>query len=304
MTEKNATVTAITKVEAAPQAMVVSGSLRINGVAEVFALAKHLARARGFVPKAFLGDEGSIAAAIMTGIELGMGPMESMRSIHIIEGRPTMSADLMLARAIRAGIRVTWLRTDTTIARIKLERAGFAPFELAYTVDDAKTAGLWGKNTWAKFPAQMLRARAISGAMRAYAPDVLGSGIYTSEEVTDGDVPDAPADAEVIEIVSRETGEFTTVTPSQLAQCKTLESTLEWLRMKRAQPEWQPNRQRIDAHIAKLATGAPEAERIAIAKMVDDALGVKRAPDSDMTRPDDVPPLDVPDDGPTDYQDA
>src|SRR5689334_13297072 len=113
MTEK----TALALVEPQASALAVSGSIRINGVADVFALAKSLAKARGFVPKHLLGDEGSIAAAILTGIELGLGPMEAMRSIHVIEGRPTMSADLMLARAIRSGIVVTWIKASATEAR-------------------------------------------------------------------------------------------------------------------------------------------------------------------------------------------
>lgn len=249
-------------------ALAVSGAIRINGVAEVFALAKHLAKAKGFVPKNLLGDEGSIAAAILTGIELGLGPMEAMRSIHIIEGRPSMSADLMLARAIRAGIVVTWLKANATEARAKLQRPGFPPYEQSWTQQDAVTAGLWGKNTWAKYPAAMLRARCISAALRAYAPDVLGSGVYTPDEIHDGDVIDAASEI----ITDPETGEVhEQPPPSALSKCTTLDQTLAWVKV-RVRPGWQPDRAAIGKHLAKLMAGAPESELEAAKRMIDDLV--------------------------------
>lgn len=161
----------------------IAGSIEIRGIADVLTLATHLAKAKGFVPRALLGDPGSIAAAILTGLELGMGPMEAMRSLHVIDGRTTMSAELMLSRAIARGVRHQWLETTATVARIRLERDGSRPFDLAYTIEDAQTAGLARKDNWRGHPKAMLRARCISAALRAYCPDVLGSGIYTPEEL-------------------------------------------------------------------------------------------------------------------------
>lgn len=170
--------------------LAVSGSVRLDGMADVLRLSEMLARAQGFVPRAFLGQPAAISAAILTGLEMGMGPMESLRSIHMVEGKPTLSADLMLARAIRAGVLIEWARSDNEAATIVLERGGKRHTQ-TFTMDDARTAELAGKGNWKKYPAAMLRARAISAAMRAFCPDVLGSGVCTPEELED--VPREPA---------------------------------------------------------------------------------------------------------------
>lgn len=151
-----------------------------------------LARAEGFIPRAFVERPHAILAAIMTGGELGIGPMESLRSIHIIDGRPMLSADLMLRLALRAGVRVEWLRTDAEEARCKLTRAGHPDHEHAFTIAEAKNAGLAGRGNWSKYPAAMLRARCISAALRAWCPDVIGAGVYVDGELTDDEPSPLP----------------------------------------------------------------------------------------------------------------
>lgn len=235
-------------------ALAVSGAVAINGLGEVFRLASALARARGFVPKAYVGQPEAIAAAVLTGIELGIGPMEALRSLHVVDGKPCMAADFMLARAIRAGVRPQWLRSDAKEARIRLTRAGFEPMELAFTIEEAKGAKLTNKDNWQRYPAAMLRARCVSAAMRAFCPDVLGSGIYTPEEmgaiVDEGgepyvvvSAPEAPpagalsadtSDAEDEAACGGSCGniapERETSAPVQLRECKTAEDLRAWCR--------------------------------------------------------------------------
>ena len=193
------TTTAIAVADKAASGLAFGGSIRIDSLAEVFRLADRLAEAKGFIPTHLLGNPNGIAAAILTGIELGLGPMEAMRSIHIVEGKPTLAADLMLARAIRAGVKPTWLQSDARLASLKLERPGFAPYTSNFSIDDAKNAGLAGRGNWTKYAPAMLRARAVSAGMRAFCPDVLGSNVYTPDEL------EAEARAETaqrVEIVS------------------------------------------------------------------------------------------------------
>lgn len=150
---------------------------------EATAMANTLAQARDFVPRALAGNKHAVLAAILTGAELGIGPMQALRSIHVIEGKPTLSADLMLALAIRAGVRPQWVASTPTLAHLRLVREGFEPHEHRFTIDEARAAGLLGKDNWRKYPAAMLRARCLSAALRAYCPDVLGAGIYVEGEV-------------------------------------------------------------------------------------------------------------------------
>jgi len=148
----------------------------------VWQMAERLHGAKGFIPSA-LNTPGAIAACILTGLELGLGPMQSLRSIHVIEGRPMLSADLMLSIALRSGVRAKWLAQTDTGAHVRLTRAGHEPHEHTFTAIDAKRAGLDRRQNWQRYPAAMLRARCISAALRAYCPDVLGAGVYVEGEI-------------------------------------------------------------------------------------------------------------------------
>ena len=156
---------------------------------DVFRLADSLAQSRGFVPSTYLGQPHAIAACILTGAELGMGPMESLREIHVVNGRPTLSSGAMLARAIRAGVRVEWLESTDTVATLRLTRDD-VQHEETWTIEGARKAGLAGKSgPWQTYPKAMLRARCISAAVRAFAPDVIGGGgLYVPEEAESIDV--------------------------------------------------------------------------------------------------------------------
>lgn len=224
------TTLAVVRGQAPSTGLALTGQVEIRSMAEVFRLAAALAEARNFVPRAYAGDSNAIAAAILTGIELGIGPMEALRSIHMIEGKPTMSAEMMLARAMRAGIRCRWLRLDATCAELEVTRDG-VPQRMSFTMEEARAAGLAGKGNWSKFPAAMLRARCASAAMRAFCPDVLGSGIYTPEELA----PDAAVreDGTPVEAPATVRAEVEVAKPPKartLDDCADADEVLAWCR--------------------------------------------------------------------------
>jgi hypothetical protein len=137
----------------------------------------------GFLPRAVNTPEKAMAI-IQTGKELGLGPMQSLRSIHIIEGKPTMSADLIagLALAKLPGSVLRVVESSDKKCVIEAGRSGqkLTPFE--YTMADAQRAGLAGKDNWKKHPRAMLRARAITEAARAIFPDTC-VGLYDPDEL-------------------------------------------------------------------------------------------------------------------------
>lgn len=159
---------------------------------DVARISSALSKARGFVPSSYIGNAPAIAAAIMTGLEVGIGPMQALREIHVIEGKPTLSATMMLALAIRAGVRHQWLRADDEEAHLRLTRAGWEPHEQRFSMADAKRAGLAGRGNWGKHPGAMLRARCLSAAMRAFCPDVLGGSVYVEGEIEPSEHTRAP----------------------------------------------------------------------------------------------------------------
>jgi hypothetical protein len=110
--------------------------------------------------------------------------MVSLRSIHLVKGRVVIAAETQLALMHRAGIRSRWTKTSGTEAALELKRPNDEAVEFVYTLEDAKAAGLTGRDTWRKHPGAMLRARCISTAARAFAPEVV-SGCYTPDEAVD-----------------------------------------------------------------------------------------------------------------------
>ena len=112
----------------------------------------------------------------------------------MIEGRVELSAHLMLTlMTTRLGVKFSWLESTATVAKLKLERPDQAPHVEEMTWEDAERAGLASRQTWTRYPKQMLRARAISNAARAYCPEIL-TGCYVEGELTEARLVDEPAD--------------------------------------------------------------------------------------------------------------
>lgn len=213
-------------------AMTVTGNIRISSMQEAIALADRLAHARGFVPASMVQNGPAVLAAILTGAELGFGPMESLRSFDMIEGKVSMKAEVMLGRAHRFGHRTRWLRTDNECATISVTLVGQAQPEapISFSMEDAKRAGLAGKGNWSKHPAAMLRARAASAAIRAHCPEVLGAGVYESEsgELTEGNVPPLAVTATVVQDAPKPQPAAAPAARKRLADCATGAELYEW----------------------------------------------------------------------------
>jgi hypothetical protein len=114
----------------------------------------------------------------------GMHPAIAARDYHVIQGRPALKADAMLARFQAVGGKVEWTcYTDAKVAG-KFSHPQGGTIEIEWTVNRAKSAGLATKDNWQKWPRQMLRARCISEGVRTVYPGVT-TGMYTPEEVQD-----------------------------------------------------------------------------------------------------------------------
>lgn len=156
-----------------------------QSLTELKELASHLAQART-LPEALQKSPSDIMALVMAGAELGLAPMQSLRALVLIKGKPTLSADAMgaLVKSRRDVCEFLMLRhSDSTKATYEAKRVGDpASTTLTFSIEDAKQAGLTGNDNWRKFPAAMLRARALSAICRAVFPDLL-LGVYDPEEL-------------------------------------------------------------------------------------------------------------------------
>lgn len=139
-----------------------------------------------FVPTSFRNNPAAIAAAILYGDEVGLGPMQSLAKIAVINGRPTLAAEAQRALILQAGHDL-WVE-EATASRCTVvgrRRGSEATSRITWTLDDAKRAGLTGKPPWKLYPRQMLLARASAELARAVFPDAIG-GLASTEELDDG----------------------------------------------------------------------------------------------------------------------
>jgi hypothetical protein len=154
----------------------------MTSISEMIELSKELAKAKGLLPK-HAQDAGSILAIILAGQELGWGPMGALRSLQLVSGKLTLTADAMLGLVVKAGIRITWEKDGTDGVATLVMKRGDMNHRQTFTMDDAKKAGL-SSDTWRKYGPAMLRARCVSAAVRAFCPDVL-NGAYLPGELPD-----------------------------------------------------------------------------------------------------------------------
>lgn len=137
------------------------------------------------IPSGFKRPEDALYA-IALGHELGLSPIYSLNNIAVINGKPTLSADCKLAICKSSpefgGVDIKDSSTSCTVTlKRKYANGTMESRTVTFTIEDAKKAGLMNKDVWAKYPARMLRARALGYACTDVFGDLL-AGIYTPEE--------------------------------------------------------------------------------------------------------------------------
>ena len=183
-----------------------TNGLSLTTMADAMAFAKMVSGTE-FAPKDFRGKPEACLLAIQHGSEIGLSPMQSLQSIAVVNGRPTIYGDAALAVCL-ASVVCEWVTEsvdgegDRMVATCSAQRRGYpAPITSTFSVGDAKAAGLWGKQgPWSQYPKRMLAMRARGFALRNAFADVL-RGLVTAEEAQDYQVtgievvPNRPAPA-------------------------------------------------------------------------------------------------------------
>jgi len=126
----------------------------------------------------------------------GRHPAIAARDYHIIQGRPALKADAILARFQESGGRVEWHKYAADGVEATFTHPQGGSLRIGWTMADARSAGLGSKDVWKQYPRAMLRARVISEAVRTVYPAVL-CGFFTPEEVGDFDTRPGSAGAVV-----------------------------------------------------------------------------------------------------------
>ena len=146
----------------------------------------------GLLPEAYRGKPANVLVALEYGAALGIPPMVSIQQVHVVQGKPVASAQLIGALVRKAGHRLR-VTGDAKRARCEIVRADDPDFTFVaeWTIERARDAKLTGKETWRAYPENMLKARAITECARDACPEALAGVSYTAEELGD----DSPAEA-------------------------------------------------------------------------------------------------------------
>lgn len=142
------------------------------------------------VPKDFKGRQGNCLIAMQWGAELGLKPLQALQNLAIINGRPALWGDAVIALVRASSVCEYVIETQTdTVATCKVKRRGEPEQERTFSMADAQAAGLKGKSgPWTQYPKRMLQMRARSFALRDVFPDVL-RGMAVAEELMDAPPP-------------------------------------------------------------------------------------------------------------------
>lgn len=165
----------------------------INNMDDAFRLAEMVAKSRMFKDAE---DAGKAMMKILAGREMGFTPMQSLRGIHVFDGKVEMGAGLLAAK-IKASTKYDYqvIRSDDKGTELQWFEGGNPVGASSFTMDDAKRAGLAGKSNWMKFPGDMCFARALTQGQRRYCPDVALGSVYAEGEISESAPASSPAPA-------------------------------------------------------------------------------------------------------------
>lgn len=144
-----------------------------------------LARA-SIIPDALRGKPHDVLVAVLTGAELGISPMQALREIYVVKGRPFIASLLRVALIRQSPECLAWQLVESTAkkATYRTQRRGdLTPTTMTFTIEEAEASGLLAQN--AKYrtdPALMLRRRCAGRLIDEVYPDVI-RGVGAREDV-------------------------------------------------------------------------------------------------------------------------
>jgi hypothetical protein len=158
--------------------MIAAGNrgLQLNSLDDYFRYANCLIQS-GITPRGIKTPQ-QVIVALQYGAELGLKPMQAMSTVMVVNGKPALYGDGMLAVAQSSGVLEDIVETVTgeggaMVATCKVKRKGRSEVVATFSWADAQRAALTGSDTYKKYPQRMLKHRARAFALRDAFPDVL-----------------------------------------------------------------------------------------------------------------------------------
>jgi len=174
-----------------PNVMLENGSFQPNDMNGLWRMAE-MYHASGFTPDG-VNSPQSCFIIMAKALEIGLGLMQSMESIAVINGKAAIWGDAITALIHRSGLLEEWEETyegdagtDEWACVCRMKRKGGMEVANRFSLADAKQAGLMSKTPWQRYTARMMKMRARGFTSRDLFADVLG-GMYLAEELIGGD---------------------------------------------------------------------------------------------------------------------
>jgi hypothetical protein len=162
-------------------------ALRRSDVPAAFAEQMHMAKVLSesdLLPKHLRGRPANVLVILQGARALDVAGFWALQSMHVVDGKLGMAAELMRALVTRAGHQFRVIERTMERAIVEIKRSDRdQPYRAEFTWEDAKTAELTGKDNWRKYRKSMLVARATSIAVRDECADVMFGVIYTPDEL-------------------------------------------------------------------------------------------------------------------------
>jgi len=141
-----------------------------------------------------LRNPADLALVMHMGDVLGIDPRQAIWSMHVIDGKPSMSADLMAAVCMRSQACEYLMPVVVTSTRCEYaaKRRGWpTEVRMSFSWEDAQRAGLTSRDNWKKYPSAMLKARCLTMICRSTFPDLL-AGVYDGDELSRESLAEKP----------------------------------------------------------------------------------------------------------------
>jgi RecT family protein len=153
----------------------------------------------GFLPQSVNTPQKAIAI-MMLGRELGIGAWAALTTVNVIQGKPSVSPQLMLALINRSGqLEDMKIQDEGGTVHVMMKRKGRTEHWECFGQADAEKMGLWSKPNWKAQPATMMKWRAVAACARVVFADVI-LGLYTPEEMGADVTTDEQGNMTVIEV--------------------------------------------------------------------------------------------------------
>jgi hypothetical protein len=142
-----------------------------------------ISRAGEMLPKNYRNQPGAVFLALEWAEQRNLAVLDVLHGVAFVHGKPVIDSTLQRALAIAAGYRLTITHADQDRATVVVSRNNEQLGTASFTIEEARTAGLAGKDNWKRHPTEMMVARATTRAIKWFCPEALLGGVLTEDEL-------------------------------------------------------------------------------------------------------------------------